>query len=264
LFSQTFRDILMIIFKVKTVQGSLFLPVKIYQTLQYFSNTLNCINVASSCGTLWMSRVYRTRAEQLDLLPTPRDREAVDHVEVSPSVSTSASERSLVPPRVSEEQRGRVRAVAWGSGDDGAVTRSYWAGVISCSGLKAEAAVRMFCSGCSLRWLPRGQCLRIRRTRPYILGTPSMLHSYFHLMWPPDGLKDTGSPFLSGIYEKYAVLLFWMLQIKLIYVIKLETFSLYVAPLTAWKTRDHLFFKELTKNMPCFYFEGFKLNWFML
>jgi len=35
-------------------------------------------------------------------------------------------------------------------------------------------------------------------------------------------------------------------------------------PLTAWKTRDHLLFKKCKKNIPCFYFEGFKLNGFIL
>jgi len=29
-------------------------------------------------------------------------------------------------------------------------------------------------------------------------------------------------------------------------------------PLTACKTRDHLFLKKLKKKFPCFYFEGFK------
>jgi len=39
--------------------------------------------------------------------------------------------------------------------------------------------------------------------------------------------------------------------------------SFYVA-LAALKTRDHLFLTKLKKNVPCFYFEGFKLNGFML
>jgi len=29
-------------------------------------------------------------------------------------------------------------------------------------------------------------------------------------------------------------------------------------PLMALKTSDHLFFKKVKKNIPCFYFEGFK------
>jgi len=35
-------------------------------------------------------------------------------------------------------------------------------------------------------------------------------------------------------------------------------------PLVALKTRDHLFLKKLKKNIPCFYFEGLRLNGFML
>jgi len=35
-------------------------------------------------------------------------------------------------------------------------------------------------------------------------------------------------------------------------------------PLTAWKTYDHLFLKKRKRNILCFYFEGFKLNGFML
>jgi len=35
-------------------------------------------------------------------------------------------------------------------------------------------------------------------------------------------------------------------------------------PLTTSKTYNHLFFKKCTNNILCFYFEGFKLNGFML
>jgi len=41
----------------------------------------------------------------------------------------------------------------------------------------------------------------------------------------PDGFKDTWSPFLKEIEEKYSVLLFWRFRIKLIYIVILETFS---------------------------------------
>jgi len=41
----------------------------------------------------------------------------------------------------------------------------------------------------------------------------------------PDGLKDTWSPFIQEIEEKYIVLLFWRFQIKWIQVITLEKCS---------------------------------------
>jgi len=41
----------------------------------------------------------------------------------------------------------------------------------------------------------------------------------------PDGLKDTWSPFLQEMWEKYPVLLFWRYQMKWMYVIILENIS---------------------------------------
>jgi len=41
----------------------------------------------------------------------------------------------------------------------------------------------------------------------------------------PDGLKDTWSPFLQEMAEKYPALLFWRFQIKSIYMMKLDQCS---------------------------------------
>jgi len=103
---------------------------------------------------------------------------------------------------------------------------SFWNGWIteqtlikSCN-VKKKVPIGLHQTKASLNWIDPPWTTRVSNIRPAGRIRPVMLFSE-----APDGLKDTWSPFLEEIEEKYSVLLFWRFQIKWIYVIILEKCS---------------------------------------